>query len=441
MTPRERLFALEHFGIKLGLDNITALVESLNRPDQAFPTIHIGGTNGKGSVTAMVERGLRAAGHRTGRYTSPHLTDLEERIAIDGVSIAREAFDQITADVMGVVDRLMDTGGLEHPPTFFEVTTAIALEAFRRAGVSVGVIEVGLGGRFDATNVIRPVVSAITSIASDHERHLGTSLAQIAFEKAGIIKRGVPVVAGVMSEEAGQVIADTARSAAAPLTWAIPSATGRPVELALNGAHQHANAAVAVEVLRLCAFGPAEAGPRSKRTNPAEILPRVALTRDAIVAALTDVEWPARLEWLRLKDGDVLLDAAHNPAGAQALADYVLSSVGPLPLVCSIMRDKDVSAIARALAPGVSRFVATTAPTPRALPARELAEHIHRAVPEAVVECQDNTDAAIRQSLAGTPRAMVAGSIFLVGPVRAGLLARGATPVRYSSKASPFYLD
>jgi dihydrofolate synthase / folylpolyglutamate synthase len=425
MTPRERLFALEQFGIKLGLDNITALVESLDRPDQAFPTLHIGGTNGKGSVTAMVERGLRAAGHRTGRYTSPHLTDIEERMAIDGVSIPREAFDQITADVMGVVDRLMNTAALDHPPTFFEVTTAIALEAFRRAEVSVGVIEVGLGGRFDATNVIRPVASAITSIAFDHERHLGTSLAQIAFEKAGIIKHGVPVVAGVMSEEAGRVIADTARSVGAPLTWAIPSVTGRPVELALNGAHQHANAAVAVEVLRVSA----------------DALPRVALTRDAIVAALTDVEWPARLEWLRLSDGDVLLDAAHNPAGAQALADYVLSSVGPLPLVCSIMRDKDVPAIARALAPGVSRFVATTAPTSRALPARELAEQIRRAVPDAAVEWQDNTDAAIRHSLAGTPRAMVAGSIFLVGPVRAGLLARGATPVRYSSKASPFYLD
>jgi dihydrofolate synthase/folylpolyglutamate synthase len=423
MTPRERLCALEQFGIKLGLDNITALVSALNRPDQTFPAVHVGGTNGKGSVTAMVERGLRAAGHRTGRYTSPHLTDIEERIAIDGVAIASDVFDELAADVLRTVDRLSDAGALRHPPTFFEVTTAIAFEAFRRADVSAAVIEVGLGGRFDATNVITPAISAITSIALDHERHLGASLAQIAFEKAGIIKTGVPVVTSTMPDEASAVIDRAARTAGAPLIRARRSETGHPVHLALNGEHQKQNAAVAVEILRLCGG-----------------LGRT-ISRAAILEALTDVEWPARLEWLRVPaTGDVLLDAAHNPAGAQALADYVLSAIGPMPLVCGVMRDKDVSAICRAVSPAVSRFVATTAPSPRAMPARDLAEHIRAAVSGAQVECLDDPIAALDATLAAAGRAMLAGSIFLVGPVRAELLGRGATTVRYPSNAGPFLL-
>jgi dihydrofolate synthase / folylpolyglutamate synthase len=424
MTSRERLFALEQFGIKLGLDNITAVLQALNRPDQAFPTIHVGGTNGKGSVTAMVERGLRAAGHRTGRYTSPHLTEIEERIVINGVPITPVAFDEITSDVFEIVDRLTTDGVLPHPPTFFEVTSAIAFEAFRRAAVSVAVIEVGLGGRYDATNVITPAIAAITSIAFDHERHLGTTLSQIAFEKAGIIKPGVPVVAGVMPPDAREVIDLAARAKGAPIIWATPATAGNPVELALNGVHQKQNASIAVEVLKRCnALGQ-------------------TVTRSNIVEALTTVEWPGRLEWLRVPNaGDVLLDAAHNPAGAQALADYVLPTVGPLPLVCGIMRDKDVAALVRALAPAVSRFVATTAPTPRALDAQELGRRIRDALPDAVIECHDDPSAAVHDALAVARRVVVAGSIFLVGPVRAQLLAQGASAVRYPSSASPFFLN
>jgi dihydrofolate synthase/folylpolyglutamate synthase len=419
MTSRERLFALEQFGIKLGLDNITTIVSALNRPDRAFPTVHVGGTNGKGSVTAMVERGLRAAGHRTGRYTSPHLVDIEERIAVDGVPIAGAAFDRVAADVLHAVDRLTDDGVLSNPPTFFEVTTAIAFEAFRRAAVSAAVVEVGLGGRYDATNVIAPAITAITSIAFDHERHLGTSLSQIAFEKAGIIKPGVVVVAGEMPSEARDVIDEVARERAAPLVWATPAATGEAVELALNGAHQVENAYIAVEVLRRC-----------------DPLGRT-VTRTHLVEALTKVEWPARLEWLHVPDaGHVLLDAAHNPAGARALAEYVVATVGPLPLVCSVMRDKDIPALVRAIAPAVSHFVATTAPSPRALPARELADYIREVAPGATVEWRDDPTAAVRVAIGAAPRVMVAGSIFLVGPVRAHLLAQGAATVRYPSSAS-----
>jgi dihydrofolate synthase/folylpolyglutamate synthase len=425
MTPRERLFALEQFGIKLGLDNITTLVDALGRPDHAYTCVHVAGTNGKGSVTAMVERGLRAAGHRTGRYTSPHLSSIEERIAIDGDAVDAATFDAVTEDVFAVVDDLRASGRLPHPPTFFEVTTAIAFEAFKRAGVTTAVIEVGLGGRFDATNVIAPRITAITSIDFDHERHLGRTLAEIAFEKAGIIKRDTPVVVGRMLPEPYGVIDAVARAQNAPIVRAIPAEHGTPIQLALNGEHQRLNAAVAVEVLKLCTLASAE-----------------GTARDAIVTALTDVVWPARLEWLRLGEGcDLLVDAAHNPSGAGALAQYVCAMTGPLPVLLGVMRDKDVEAMVRALAPAASRFVAVNVDSPRALPAHELAEVITRVLPTIPCRATDDVDGAIGELCRDGARAAIGGSIFLVGPLRARLLARGAVPVRYPSKASPFFLS
>ena len=424
MTPRERVFALEQFGIKLGLENIRTLIEALGRPDCAYPCVHVAGTNGKGSVTAMVERGLRAAGHRTGRYTSPHLAEIEERVAIDGAPVNAGAFDEVARDVLETVDELLATRALPHLPTFFEVTTAIAFEIFRRERVTAAVIEVGLGGRFDATNVVDSVVTAITSIALDHERHLGHTLSEIAFEKAGIIKRGVPVVIGRMPSEAARVVEQAAALHDAPLVIAQPSDDGVPVQLALNGVHQQDNAAIAVQVLRLCSrFG--------REISSAHL-----------VDALTQVEWPARLEWLRVPDrGDVLLDAAHNPAGAQALVDYVTATVGALPMAVAIMKDKDVDTIVRTLEPAVKRFVATEVSSPRALAARQLAERIARVLPGAHVTAQRRPVAAMLEAIGSEGRAMAAGSIFLVGPLRADLLARGAVPVRYSSEGSRFFLN
>ena len=430
MTPRERLFALEQFGIKLGLDNITAILDALGRPDRTFASVHVAGTNGKGSVTAMVERGLRAAGHRTGRYTSPHLAAIEERIALDGVPVDAATFDDATARVLALIDDLVDARALPHLPTFFEATTAIAFEIFNRAAVSAAAVEVGLGGRFDATNVITPHVTAITSIDRDHERHLGSTLQQIAFEKAGIIKPETPVVVGQMAPEPHLVIEQVARAKHAPLVDAVPAARGTPVALALNGEHQHSNAAVAVEVLKLCQF------PAPGATTT------VAVDREAILRALTDVEWPARLEWLRLAGGgDVLLDAAHNPAGARALAGYVLSTTGPLPLIIGVLSDKDVAAILHELKPAASRFAAVTVESPRAMPAGELAALIARLFPGMPCDKYEHPDAAVAALCRADARAVIAGSIFLVGPIRARLLAHGATPVRYPAKACPFLLD
>ena len=363
MTPRERVFALEQFGIKLGLDHINLILDALDRPDGSWPSVHIAGTNGKGSVAAMVECGLRAAGHKTGRYTSPHLSGIEERIAIDGAAVDAEMFDAAAADVMAIVDRLRTNGALQEWPTFFEVTTAIAFEIFRRHGVDVAVVEVGLGGRFDATNALLPIATAITSIALDHERHLGTTITQIASEKAGIIKRSVPVVLGELPAAARAVIVAEAERQQAPVVEAgldcveqsrllagrasidlvTPVGDYERITLGLNGAHQVANAVVAARTLEVCA----ELGLRIQHRD--------------VVAALSDVEWPARLEWLRVPPhGFVLIDAAHNPAGAQALADYLRdANVAPIPLVLAIMRDKDLDAIIAVLAPLVSELVAT----------------------------------------------------------------------------------
>ncbi len=214
MTDRDWLAHLEFFGIKLGLDTITAILDQLGQPHRTYPVIHIAGTNGKGSVASMVSHALTAAGHRTGRYTSPHLVTLEERFAIDGASVPADHFDAALGRVRAAVERLAERGGLSVEPTFFEVTTAVAFEIFRDLTVDVAVVEVGLGGRLDATNVVAPEITAITTVDRDHEAQLGTSIAAIAREKAGIIKAGVPVVVGAMNDEASEVIASMASAEA-----------------------------------------------------------------------------------------------------------------------------------------------------------------------------------------------------------------------------------
>ena len=246
-----------------------AIVGRLGHPERTFRCVHIAGTNGKGSVTAMVDAGLRAAGHRSARYTSPHLVDLTERFVIDGQAVAEDRMIAAVADVRAAVEALLAEGALQAHPTFFEVTTAVAFELFRRAAVDIAVIEVGLGGRLDATNVIDPVMTAITSIAFDHQQYLGPTLADIAGEKAGIVKPGVPMVVGEVDAEPYAAIETIARERGAPLVRAADGVTtgARPdtgtiglrtpvrdygdVTIGLAGAHQIGNAVVAVRMLEL----------------------------------------------------------------------------------------------------------------------------------------------------------------------------------------------
>jgi dihydrofolate synthase / folylpolyglutamate synthase len=395
------LFGLEQFGIKFGLENISTLLAHLGHPERAFPTVHIAGTNGKGSVTAMVDAALRAAGHRSARYTSPHLVHVRERFVVDGQPVKDAALIDAIADVRGAVGELRSTGTLEGEPTFFEATTAVAFELFRRAGVDVAVIEVGLGGRLDATNVITPMAAAITSIGFDHERYLGTSLREIAIEKAGIIKRGVPVVVGDLPPEARRAVEEIAEARGAELVIATEARLTPHVPLALRGRHQEKNAAVAAAILDVV-------DARGMTVPPA-----------AVVDGLTHVTWPGRLDLRSFGAGrEALLDAAHNPDGAAALAAYLAESWPERPpLVFAAMSDKDARGMFRALLPAVGSLVLTRASNPRSAEPAALAAQAREVAPALPLAIEPSRTAALHAAWRQSPRIVVAGSIFLLGDV------------------------
>lgn len=428
MDSFQYLLNLEKFGIKFGLANIQTLAQALGQPQNRFRSILIAGTNGKGSVTAMVDRALRAAGLSVARYTSPHLVNLEERFAINGEPVSTAALVKALEDVRTVIETLLEKGRLEAPPTFFEVTTAIAFELFGRAGVDIAVLEVGLGGRLDSTNIVDPVAAAVTSIDFDHEQYLGHTLAAIAAEKAGVIRRGIPVVVGPLQREARDVLVTACRSIGAHFIEAdigvhlkstiedgrtslhitTPIRDYGWVPLGLRGDHQVPNALVAVRLL--------------------ESIERIVpLTADAIRAGLHDVRWPGRLQMMDVPDGRrVLLDAAHNPAGAYALAAYLRREFPEaLPIVFGALRDKDAALMLKAILPVASRMVLTEPASERARPAAELAAIVSKLSPKATIAIESNPREALERAWADRPVACVAGSIFLVGAIL-GSLGPGA---------------
>lgn len=419
-SVRTALFDLETVGIKLGLEQIKALLASLNNPERAYPNLVVAGTNGKGSVTAMVERGLRAAGYRTGRYTSPHLVHLEERFAIDGNPIASGHLDDFAEKVLAA------SSSLPSPPSFFEATTAIALEAFRREAVDVAVLEVGLGGRLDATNAVDSRAVAITAVDLDHQMHLGSTIEEIAREKAGVVKRNGLTVLGENPAPVCRVVIEVASAVGSSLVYApegvsaetemrdghivatirTPRAEYAGVTLALRGRHQVANAITAVRLLE-------ELDARRLFIVPAE----------AIRTALEQAEWPARLELISRPGRQVLIDGAHNPAGARALAAYVAEVFDqPLPVIIGIMKDKDADEIIRALEPTASHFVCTAARSSRAALPDDLADAVGRAAPGKPVLTAPSAAAALRAAAELGQTVVVAGSLYLAGEVRAELL-------------------
>jgi dihydrofolate synthase/folylpolyglutamate synthase len=423
MTPsecRDYLDHLQHFGIKLGLENITALCAALGDPQDRFPSVHVAGTNGKGSVAAMLAGMLRANGLKTGLYTSPHLARIEERIRVDGRTIPPRRFRARLTALKAVIDRAMAEGRLVYHPTYFEVVTALAFVEFAARRVDVAVLEVGLGGRFDATNVVRPLVSVITTIAKDHEKHLGTTLDRIAFEKAGIVKPGVPVVCGVRGGAARRVIRRIARERRAPLTEVF--GPGRPLETrrtlvgyrfgykgdggryaftpGLAGRHQGANAATAIAA--------------------AEVLSHVwkPLDKARILEAVRETRWEGRLETVRTRPL-VLLDGAHNPEGAEALAAHIRDVIRRrVVLVFAAMKDKDLRAMTRSLFPVASKVVLTRVPYKRSADPEEL---LAAAPPfEGPVLLEPDTRRAVELGLSlsgGRAPVVIAGSLFLVGEV------------------------
>jgi dihydrofolate synthase / folylpolyglutamate synthase len=421
-TPLEYLFSLEHFGIKFGLENIRAILEALGHPENAFRSVHVAGTNGKGSVTAVIDAALRAAGHKSARYTSPHLVHLTERFVVDGEPTTEDELSRAVDRVRTVIVDLQRRGALDVHPTFFEVTTAAAFDIFRNASVEVAVCEVGLGGRLDATNVLSPMVTAITSIALDHQQYLGNSIAEIAGEKAGIIKRGIPVVVGPLVPDADRVIHDIAQAREASLIRAYegvtveslqpPSSGGQTIRLRtprrnygvvtlqLEGRHQIDNAVVAIRVLECLD----ESG--------------LAVSREAAIEGMAHVRWPGRLEHVRLTGGrSALLDAAHNPAGAEALAAFLAQWSVRQPLVFAAMRDKDARGILTALLPHISSLIVTRATTARSADPHTLLEIASALAPEVPVYTEDSVSGALTHAWKLSPDIVVAGSIFLLGDV------------------------
>ena len=363
----EYLYSLKSIGVRFGIDRMEHFVAELGHPERSFPVIHIAGTNGKGSVSAMVESILRAAGCRTGLYTSPHLVKLGERVQVNRALLTEAEIVAYTHELRPVAQRLSERGPDEHP-TFFEFMTAMAFLQFQRRKVDVAVIETGMGGRLDATNVVQPDVAVITSIGLDHLEFLGDNVAKIAREKAGIIKAGRPVVIGRLPAEAEQVIREVARERHAPV-HSVREVFGENLadypQTSLEGDYQRWNAATAVLVVRLLA-GPvagtqalpvglnddqADLSSRGvpRRGDPSEMLgglPRpadrarndkaVGIDDAAIARGLRQVTWPGRWQRTEIGGRPLILDASHNPEGAQVLENNLhklVAATGRKPII------------------------------------------------------------------------------------------------------------
>jgi dihydrofolate synthase/folylpolyglutamate synthase len=399
-------------GWDLKLERMRAALARRGHPEGRFPALHVAGTNGKGSVAAMLDAVLRTGGYRTALYTSPHLVDFAERIRIDGRTIAHATVVELVAELRDD----LDTAGIRL--THFEFATLLGFEWFARVGVDVAVVEVGLGGRLDATNLVRPAVTAITSIARDHEEYLGSELRTIAAEKAGIAKPGVPLVVGRVPPEAAVEIAARAAAVGAPLVrvedemlveegpgvfaFRARGVAWHGLRLALGGRFQRDNAAVALLSLAL-------------------VHARFACPPDAVRAGLAAVRWPGRLAVLR-RDPLVVVDGAHNPAGMAALAAELASVLGGrrATLVFAVMADKDWRAMLAPLLPHVARAIVTRVGRRGAEPgavAAVVAEHVPVRV---VADARAALEAALADADSGEP-VLVTGSLFLVGEAYAAL--------------------
>jgi dihydrofolate synthase/folylpolyglutamate synthase len=401
------LYSLEKFGIVFGLENIQWILDSIGNPHGFLKTVHIGGTNGKGSVAAMLSHILKAAGYRVGKYTSPHLVSFTERITIN----EEEITEAETAELTAFIRRQIESVDPNRAFTFFDFTTALAFEHFRRKHVDIALVEVGLGGRLDSTNVVNPLISIITNVAFDHMDFLGNDILEVTREKAGIIKRGVPVVTG--AQDAPQrIMEETGKSNDSPvyvmgrdfsyekkgpqsMSYSGLSSRLNDIFVNLKGDHQLANAAIA-----LCA---------------AELLSSLGFGIDQreFYTGLSQVTWPGRLEIVREKPV-VILDGAHNVDGIRALAGFLTSQFPGRRrlLIFGVMKDKEYEKMLGELLPHVDETILTVPKNDRALPP----EFMQKLAPKAIV-ADDVTWALKKAKSMSTDEdvIVITGSLYLVG--------------------------
>lgn len=405
----EYLYSLEKFGIVFGLDNVYWLLSLIDNPHMSFKSVHVGGTNGKGSVVRMVSATLTEAGFRVGRYTSPHLASFTERIAVNDVEITEEEIVRLTTRIKDKVDATAP----DHHFTFFDFTTALAFDYFREKAVDVAVIEVGLGGRLDSTNVVTPLASVITNVEMDHMDYLGDTIEAIAREKAGILKKGVPAVTGATGTSL-RILRETAQGRCPlavldesfsfektgdqemtyrGLDWSIPR-----LHVNLAGDHQLVNGAVALCTLELL------------------VQSGFVVSDSTVRAAFAKATWPGRLELVKERPA-ILLDAAHNVHGAHALASHLRTHYANKKkiLVFGVMKDKDFQTMLEEFLPLVDTIVLTKpdiarAASPHDLKALASDALLAETVPEALEKA--------REKAAENDVIVITGSFYTVGEAR-----------------------
>jgi dihydrofolate synthase/folylpolyglutamate synthase len=422
-TPDAILHRLEQFGVRLGLATTRSLLAALGDPQRRLATVLVAGTNGKGSTAALLSAMAAAAGYRTALYTSPHLETVEERLRIDGRSIAGERLATLLETVLAAAG-----AALPQPPTYFEALTAAAVLHFAERRVDLAVLEVGMGGRLDATNAMEPELSLITPISLDHREHLGASLAAVAGEKAGVLRSARPAWSSRQPPEAAAALRRAAAACGARLAFADAAATveraargwqgqrlqvttrraAHDLEVVLLGAHQAENARLAVLAAEtLCELG-------------WERLDAVAIRAGAAAC-----RWPGRLENVTLPGGRrVLLDGAHNADGIRVVAEFLDELGAPVDLLFGALADKPVAEMLPPLVARAATVVLTTAPSPRAVPAAQLAG---LASGRAVI-VEPDPSRALAHALRGAAPLLVCGSLYLVGAVRGRLRRRFGVP-------------
>ncbi|MCR4426360.1 MAG: bifunctional folylpolyglutamate synthase/dihydrofolate synthase [Firmicutes bacterium] len=418
---------LTRFGIRPGLERTQRLLAAIGNPERHMKHVHVAGTNGKGSAAVMVESVLRHAGYRTGLFTSPHLQRYTERIRVDGKEIPQAELASILQSLVPAISAMGEDPDLGLP-TEFEVCTALCFEWFRRAGVEIAVVEVGLGGRYDSTNVVMPEVGVITHIALDHMERLGRTLGEIAWDKAGILKPGIPAVVAPQEEESERVLKRVASDVGAPVVWTgrdvtwnvvsvdvlgttmeinVPGFVVGTVRTSLPGRHQAVNCAVAVTTL----------GVLAGRGFP--------VPREALEAGLIGARNPGRFEVVDPGPPLVILDGAHNPDGAHALASAVGEIIPGRPrvLVLGCSRDKPLREMVEILAPLAEIIIGTEASHTRsgAADPEEIVSLARQAGREAWAVIPARAAASEALGLArsrGAQAVLIAGSLYLIGEVR-----------------------